>query len=241
MVPNPLIKIAGSEIYVSREALAAHRGTDTDGGTDAGTGAGSMETEAQEHNAEMEKWKVDALSSMNDARLEQMIGTDNYMALIQALDMTVASGQAKEAQKAQESVIASGTADAQETDRQRRARQRSTLKRKRDEEDEKKKAKKKKEDENKAGPSGNSRNDQIKREKEQIKKQRQITKAEALTKMMELTGLTRKECVQALAIQTEAEPDRDFIEIYWSACHMLLEDGDPSKEGYANLVKGFQG
>ena len=175
----------------------------------------------------------------------RLMGTDLYMAIMQALDMTLASGQAKkveeadeakEAQKAQESVIASGTADAQETDRQRRARQRSTLKRKRDEADKVKKAKKKKEDENKAGPSGNSRNDQIKREK-----QRQIAKAEALTKMIELTGLTRKECAQALAIQKEAEPDRDFIEIYWSACHMLLEDGDPSKEGYANLVKGFQG
>ena len=40
MVPNPLIRIAGSEIYVSREALAA-AGTGTDSGSGTGVGAGS--------------------------------------------------------------------------------------------------------------------------------------------------------------------------------------------------------
>ena len=35
---------------------------------------------------------MDALSK-NDAHLERLMGTDNYMALTQALDMTVASGQ----------------------------------------------------------------------------------------------------------------------------------------------------
>ena len=43
-------------------------------------------------DAEVEECEVDALS-MDDARLERLMGTDNYMALAQALDMTVTSGQ----------------------------------------------------------------------------------------------------------------------------------------------------
>ena len=93
--------------------------------------------------------------------------------------------------------------------------------------DEVKKEKKKKEAESKAGPSRDPRNAQA--EKEEM----------ALASMCTLTGRSEEQCAQALAIQSE--PGREFLEVYHRACHMLLEDGDPSKEGYANLVKGFQG
>ena len=52
-------------------------------------------------NAEVEECKVDALS-MNDAHLERLIGTDNYMAVAQALDMTVTSGQTEKVEEADE-------------------------------------------------------------------------------------------------------------------------------------------
>ena len=93
--------------------------------------------------------------------------------------------------------------------------------------DEVKKEKKKKEAESKAGPSRDPRN--VQAEKEEM----------ALASMCTLTGRSEEQCAQALAIQSE--PGREFLEVYHRACHMLLEDGDPSKEGYANLVKGFQG
>ena len=93
--------------------------------------------------------------------------------------------------------------------------------------DEVKKAEKKKESKNKASPSGDPRN--VQAEKEEM----------ALAKMCTLTGRSEEQCAQALAIQTE--PGREFLEVYHRACLMLLEDDDPSKEGYANLVKGFQG
>ena len=51
-------------------------------------------------NAEVEECKVDALS-MNDAHLERLMGTDNYMALAQALDMTLTSGQTEKAKEGQ--------------------------------------------------------------------------------------------------------------------------------------------
>jgi hypothetical protein len=93
--------------------------------------------------------------------------------------------------------------------------------------DEVKKEKKKKEAESKAGPSRDPRN--VQAEKEHT----------TLASMCTLTGRSEEQCAQALAIQSE--PGREFLEVYHRACHMLLEDGDPSKEGYANLVKGFQG
>jgi hypothetical protein len=93
--------------------------------------------------------------------------------------------------------------------------------------DEVKKEKKKKEAESKAGPSRDPRNVQAEKEER------------ALASMCTLTGRSEEQCAQALAIQSE--PGREFLEVYHRACHMLLEDGDPSKEGYANLVKGFQG
>ena len=93
--------------------------------------------------------------------------------------------------------------------------------------DEVKKEKKKKEAESKAGTSRDPRN--VQAEKEEM----------ALASMCTLTGRSEEQCAQALAIQSE--PGREFLEVYHRACHMLLEDGDPSKEGYANLVKGFQG
>ena len=86
---------------------------------------------------------------------------------------------------------------------------------------------KKKEAESKAGTSRDPRN--VQAEKEEM----------ALASMCTLTGRSEEQCAQALAIQSE--PGREFLEVYHRACHMLLEDGDPSKEGYANLVKGFQG
>ena len=93
--------------------------------------------------------------------------------------------------------------------------------------DKMKKEKKKKETESKVGPSGDPRNVQAKKEEM------------ALASMCTITGRSEEQCAQALAIQSE--PGREFLEVYHRACHMLLEDGDPSKEGYANLVKGFQG
>ena len=96
------------------------------------------------------------------------------------------------------------------------------------------KAKKKKEAENKAGPSGNNRNDQIKKQEEdQIKKQE-----EALTQMMNLTECSEEDCTQALINQTE--PGKEFIKIYHGALCMLMGDDDPNKEGWANLAKGSQ-
>ena len=227
-VPNPLIKTAGSKIYISREALAAHRGTDTDGGTDAGTGAGSMETEAQElmgHQEEKRK-KV------------RLMGTDLYMAIMQALDMTLASGQAKkveeadeakEAQKAQESVIASGTADAPETDRQMRARQRFTRKRKQDEEDEKKKAKKKKEDENKAGPSnwrrsgdgpGSGRWGDMTTGEEQVVTDLVTEEEQMVRDLCNITGCTEEQCAEALATHSSENRSREEI---WSFAYDMLK------------------
>ena len=50
---------------------------------------------------EKKKKEVDALLSMNDAHLEHLIGRDNYVAITQALDMTLASGQAKKAEEAE--------------------------------------------------------------------------------------------------------------------------------------------
>ena len=100
--------------------------------------------------------------------------------------------------------------------------------------DERKKAKKTKEDENKAGPSGNNRNDQIKKQEEdRIKKQE-----EALIQMRNLTGCSEEECAQALINQTE--PGKEFIKIYYGALCMLMGDDDPNKEGWANLAKGSQ-
>ena len=93
--------------------------------------------------------------------------------------------------------------------------------------DEVKKEKKKKEAESKAGPSRDPRNVQAEKEER------------ALASMCTLTGRSEEQCAQALAIQSE--PGREFLEVYHRACYMLLEDGDPSKEGFANLVKGFQG
>ena len=93
--------------------------------------------------------------------------------------------------------------------------------------DEVKKGKKKKEAESKAGPSRDPRSVQAEKEER------------ALASMCTITGRSEEQCAQALAIQSE--PGREFLEVYHRACHMLLEDGDPSKEGYANLVKGFQG
>ena len=93
--------------------------------------------------------------------------------------------------------------------------------------DEVKKEKKKKEAKSKAGPSRDPRSVQAEKEER------------ALASMCTLTGRSEEQCAQALAIQSE--PGREFLEVYHRACYMLLEDGDPSKEGFANLVKGFQG
>ena len=217
-VPNPLIKIAGSKIYISGEALAAHRGTDTDGGTNAGTGAGSMETEAQEPNAEVEKHKVDALLSMNDARLEHLIGRDNYMAITQA-----------QAQEAQESVIASGTADAPETDRQMRVRQRNIKRRKKEKEDERKKAKKTKEDESKAGPSnwrrsgdgpGSGRWGDMTTGEEQVVTDL-VTEEELMVRdLCNITGCTEEQCAEALATHSSENRSREEI---WSFAYDMLK------------------
>ena len=70
-------------------------------------------------NAEVEECKVDALS-MNDAHLERLMGTDNYMALAQALDMTVTSGQTEKVEEADEAK------EAEYRKRQRQPRNRTT-------------------------------------------------------------------------------------------------------------------
>ena len=62
---------------------------------------------------------MDALS-MNDARLERLMGTDNYMALAQALDMTVTSGQTEKAEEADEAT------EPEYRKRQRQPRNRTT-------------------------------------------------------------------------------------------------------------------
>ena len=121
-----------------------------------------------------------------------------------------------------------------ETDRERAEEEREIRRNKREvqrakalKDDEIRKAKIQKATADKAGPSGDPRN--VQAEKEEM----------ALASMCTLTGRSEEQCAQALAIQSE--PGREFLEVYHRACHMLLEDGDPSKEGYANLVKGFQG
>ena len=121
-----------------------------------------------------------------------------------------------------------------ETDRERNEDEREIRRNNREvqrakalEADEVKKAKGKKAAADKSGPSGDPRN--VQAEKEEL----------ALAQMCTITGRSEEQCAQALAIQTE--PGRDFLEVYHRACHMLMEDGDPAKEGWANLAKGFQG
>ena len=190
--------------------------SDTNNG--AGTGAGSMETETQEPNAEVEKHKVDALLSMNDARLEHLIGRDNYMAITQA-----------QAQEAQESVIASGTADAPETDRQMRVRQRNIKRRKKEKEDERKKAKKTKEDESKAGPSnwrrsgdgpGSGRWGDMTTGEEQVITDLVTEEEQMVRDLCDITGCTEEQCAEALATHSSENRSREEI---WNFAYDMLK------------------
>ena len=79
----------------------------------------------------------------------------------------------------------------------------------------------------KAGPSGDPRN--VQAEKDEL----------ALACMCNLTRRSEEQRAQALAIQTA--PGRSFLEAYHRACHMVMEDGEPGKEGWGILAKEFQG
>jgi hypothetical protein len=213
---------------LKKEGAANAVGTDTNNGADAGTGAGPVETEAQELTGHQEEKR----------KKVRLMGTDLYMALIRALDRTVTSGQtekaeeadeAKEAQKVQVSVIAEGTTDAPETDRQMRVRQRNIKRRKKEKEDERKKAKKTKEDESKAGPSnwrrsgdgpGSGRWGDMTTGEEQVVTDLVTEEEQMVRDLCDITGCTEEQCAEALATHSSENRSREEI---WDFAYDMLK------------------
>jgi hypothetical protein len=171
-------KVAMEDAEVLRSAAAAKGNKKAKEKTDKQE-ATKKKKDMQREKAAQEKKKkeVDALLSMNDAHLEHLIGRDNYMAISQALDMTLASRQAKEVEEAEKEENEKKEAE----------------KKKKKEENEKKEAEKnKKKEEDERVVPGECHDDETEEELdkwEDLRQRKWWGQASALCKKLEAKGI----------------------------------------------------